>query len=177
MSFWYPKFSKKQWNIWWISALEYKKCHINKIKTPSYNIWYNLHIICIKVIIMCLYLYDLTTFYILRQKFLKFFVGFLENLRYQKDILKLRWFNIRRYFHVVHLIKRIWQILNFFLETIKTFLASISFWVKIGNHSRFNPECNTERCYIVTVYSTSNWNKGKICTLFSKNWSIGKIKN
>ena len=33
--------------------------------------------------------YDLTTFYILGQKFVKFFVGFLENLRYQKDILRL----------------------------------------------------------------------------------------
>ena len=33
--------------------------------------------------------YDLTTFYILGQKFVNFFVGFLENLRYQKDILKL----------------------------------------------------------------------------------------
>jgi hypothetical protein len=33
--------------------------------------------------------YDLTTFKIPGQKFVKFFVGFLENLRYQKDILKL----------------------------------------------------------------------------------------
>ena len=33
--------------------------------------------------------YDLTTLYILGQKFVKFFVGFLENLRYQKDVLKL----------------------------------------------------------------------------------------
>ena len=33
--------------------------------------------------------YDLTTSYILRQKFVKFFVVFfLENLRYQKNILK-----------------------------------------------------------------------------------------
>ena len=36
-----------------------------------------------------LYFVDLNTFYILGQKFVKFFVGFLENLRYQKDILKL----------------------------------------------------------------------------------------
>ena len=33
--------------------------------------------------------YDLTTFQILGQKFVKFFVGFLENLRYKKEILKL----------------------------------------------------------------------------------------
>ena len=33
--------------------------------------------------------YDLTTFQILGQKFVKFFVGFLENLRNQKYILKL----------------------------------------------------------------------------------------
>ena len=32
--------------------------------------------------------YDFTI-YILGQKFVKFLVGFLENLRYQKDILKL----------------------------------------------------------------------------------------
>ena len=31
----------------------------------------------------------MTTFYILGQKFVKFFEGFLENLRYQEDILKL----------------------------------------------------------------------------------------
>ena len=31
----------------------------------------------------------MTTFYILGQKFVKFFVVFLENLRYQKDILRL----------------------------------------------------------------------------------------
>ena len=42
-------------------------------------------IYCIKLIIS----YDLTTFYILGQKFVKFFVGFLEHLRYQKDILRL----------------------------------------------------------------------------------------
>jgi len=32
--------------------------------------------------------YDFTTIYILGQKFVKFLVGFLENLRYQKDILR-----------------------------------------------------------------------------------------
>ena len=33
--------------------------------------------------------YDMTTFYIQGQKFVKFFVGFLEHLRDQKDILRL----------------------------------------------------------------------------------------
>ena len=33
--------------------------------------------------------YDLTTFQILGQKSVKFFGGFLENLKFQKDILKL----------------------------------------------------------------------------------------
>ena len=33
--------------------------------------------------------YDLTTFWILGQKFVKFLVGFEENLRHQKDILRL----------------------------------------------------------------------------------------
>ena len=39
--------------------------------------------------IRCLYFLDVTTFYILGQKFVKFFVVFLENLRHQKDILRL----------------------------------------------------------------------------------------
>ena len=30
-------------------------------------------------------------------------------------------------------------------------MESILFWVKIGYHSRFNPECNTERCYIESL--------------------------
>ena len=38
---------------------------------------------------MGLLFYDLTTFLILGQKFVKFFGGFLENLKNQKDILKL----------------------------------------------------------------------------------------
>ena len=42
-------------------------------------------IYCIKHIIS----YNLTTLYILGQKFVKFFVGFLENLRHQEDILRL----------------------------------------------------------------------------------------
>ena len=42
-------------------------------------------IICIRVPLF----YNLTTFLILGQKFVKFFVGFLENLRNPKDILKL----------------------------------------------------------------------------------------
>ena len=33
--------------------------------------------------------YDLTTFYILGQTFVKFFVGVLESLKNQKDILRL----------------------------------------------------------------------------------------
>ena len=37
----------------------------------------------------CLYFVDMTTFYILGQKFVKFFIDSLENLRYQKDILRL----------------------------------------------------------------------------------------
>ena len=31
------------------------------------------------------------------------------------------------------------------------FLESITFWVKINYRSRFNPECNTERCYIESL--------------------------
>ena len=36
-----------------------------------------------------LYFIDLTTFQILGQKSVKFFGGFLENLKFPKDILKL----------------------------------------------------------------------------------------
>ena len=35
------------------------------------------------------YFVNMTTFYVLGQKFVKFFFGFLENLRNQKDILRL----------------------------------------------------------------------------------------
>ena len=31
-------------------------------------------------------------------------------------------------------------------------LGSILFWVKIGYHSRFNPECNTERGFKKQLY-------------------------
>ena len=41
------------------------------------------------IIIIIKYFVDLITFYILGQKFVKFFVGFLENLWHPKDILKL----------------------------------------------------------------------------------------
>ena len=37
----------------------------------------------------CLYFDDFNTFHVLGQKFVKFFGGFLENLKNQKDILKL----------------------------------------------------------------------------------------
>ena len=37
----------------------------------------------------CLYFDDYNTFHVLGQKFVKFFGGFLENLKNQKDILKL----------------------------------------------------------------------------------------
>ena len=46
-------------------------------------------IYCIKDIIECLYLMIWPLFRFLGQKFVKFFGGFLENLRHLKDILKL----------------------------------------------------------------------------------------
>ena len=45
--------------------------------------------IILYVIKRCLYFVDMTTFYILGQKFVKFFIGYLENLRYEKGILRL----------------------------------------------------------------------------------------
>ena len=82
-------FPKNQRKIWQISALESKKWSNHKIKAPysvfiTLNSPYNHNIIR-----KCLYFVDLTTFKFLGQKFVKFFVGFLENLRHQKDILKL----------------------------------------------------------------------------------------
>ena len=37
------------------------------------------------------------------------------------------------------------------VRTIKKFVESISFWVKIGYHSHLNSECNTERCYLKSL--------------------------
>ena len=37
------------------------------------------------------------------------------------------------------------------VESVLKTLESFSFWVKIGYHSCFNPECNTERCYIESL--------------------------
>ena len=45
--------------------------------------------IILNIIGRYLYFVDLTTFHILGQIFVKFFFGFLENLRNQKDILRL----------------------------------------------------------------------------------------
>ena len=51
--------------------------------------------------------YDLTTFYILRQKFVKFFVGFLENLRLWKIHSEINWpleksWSLLRSFNLAH---------------------------------------------------------------------------
>ena len=58
------------------------KAHYNDFDTNYVQIILNF-------IRKCLYFVDWITFYILGQNFVKFFVGFLENLRYRKDILKL----------------------------------------------------------------------------------------
>ena len=67
---------------------ETKKWSNQQLKGLSYDTMIIWAIQCIKDYMVPL-LYDLTTFQILGQKFVKFFVGFLEKLRYQKDILKL----------------------------------------------------------------------------------------
>ena len=88
-SFWNFKFSKNPPKIWRISALESKRWSNHKIKALSYNIWSNLLLKCIKDVIECLYLMIWSLFRYLGQKSVKFFGGFLENLKFQKDILKL----------------------------------------------------------------------------------------
>ena len=58
------------------------KAHYNDFDT-------NYAQIVLHIIRGCLYFVELTTFYILGQKFVKFFVGFSEISKNQKDILKL----------------------------------------------------------------------------------------
>jgi len=49
-----------------------------------------IKILCkLSQILQGFYFVNMTTFYVLGQKFVKFFFGFLENLRNQKDILRL----------------------------------------------------------------------------------------
>ena len=89
MSFWNFRFSKIPQKIWQISALESEKWSNHKIKA-LYNVFNTLdnkfdHIYYKKVSLS----YDLTPFTVLGQKSVKFFGGFLENLKFPKDILKL----------------------------------------------------------------------------------------
>ena len=60
------------------------KAHYNDFDTNYVQIILN-------IIRRCLYFVDLTTFYILGQKFVKFFVGFLENLRLSKRRSEINW--------------------------------------------------------------------------------------
>ena len=49
-----------------------------------------IKILCkLSQILQGFYFVNMTTFYVLGQKFVKFFFGFSENFRYQKDNLKL----------------------------------------------------------------------------------------
>ena len=77
-------FSKKTGIVLKSFALEYKKGEVNKIKALSYNtiiyIWH--HRVSLS--------YDLATFQILGQKFVKFFVGILvKKMTPKREILKL----------------------------------------------------------------------------------------
>ena len=47
--------------------------------------------LCIKYIVECFYQYDLSTFQILGQKSVKFFGGFVENLKFQKGHSDINW--------------------------------------------------------------------------------------
>ena len=85
-----PKYQRK---IWQISALESKKWS-NQQNKGIFLWYYMLHIITwaifkLKCIIECLYLMIWPLFRFLGRNLSNFFVGFLENLRHQKDILKL----------------------------------------------------------------------------------------
>ena len=86
MSFRFPKHQRKFGQI---SALESKKWSNHKIKAHHNDFDTNYVQIISYIIRRCQYYVDLTTFYILEQKFVQIFVGFLENLRHQKVILRL----------------------------------------------------------------------------------------
>ena len=60
-------------------------------------------------------------------------------------------------------------------ETIKKFFKSISFGVKIGYHSRFNPECKyREGLYRLTVYSTGHKAMQKSWETFVLGFFLGR---
>ena len=84
-------FPKKQRKIWQISALESKKWSNHKIKAHYNDFDTNYVQIILNIIRRCLYFVDLTTFYILGQKFVKVFIGFLENLRLSKRHSEINW--------------------------------------------------------------------------------------
>ena len=84
-------FPKNQRKIWQISALESKKWSNHKIKAHYNDFDTNYVQIILNIIRRCLYFVDLTTFYILGQKFVKFFIGFLENLRLSKRHSEINW--------------------------------------------------------------------------------------
>ena len=74
-------FPKNQRKIWQISALESKKWSNHKIKAHYNDFDTNYVQIILNIIRRCLCFVDLTTFFVLGQKSVKFFVVFLENLR------------------------------------------------------------------------------------------------
>ena len=84
-------FPKNQRKIWQISALESKKWSNHKIKAHYNDFDTNYVQIILNIIRRCLYFVDLITFYILGQKFVKFFVGFLENLRLSIRHFEIYW--------------------------------------------------------------------------------------
>jgi hypothetical protein len=82
---------KNQRKIWQISALETKKWSNHKIKAHYDEFDTNYVQIILNNITRCLHFVDLTTFYILGQKCVKFFVVFLENLRLSKQHSEINW--------------------------------------------------------------------------------------
>ena len=81
MYFWCLKFSKNQRKIWQISALESKKWLNHKIKAHYNDFGTNDAQFILTIIRTCLYFVDLTTFYTLGQKFVKFFVVFFGKFK------------------------------------------------------------------------------------------------
>ena len=98
-------FPKKQRKNWQISAQESNKWSNHKIKAHYNDFDTNYVQIISNIIRRCLYFVDFITFYILGQKFVKFFLCIFGKFKIVKDILKL--------IDLYHKIQLIW----FFLRT------------------------------------------------------------
>ena len=91
MSFWCLKFSKKPTKNLTNFFPESKKWSNHKIKAHNIDLNTNYVQIILNIMRRCFYFVVLITFDILGKKFVKFFVGFLENFRLLKIHSEIDW--------------------------------------------------------------------------------------